>query len=91
MDYGDATVVLYGNDIKNSHVDLIGPSLNIGAKIQNLADPDQILIGNDVYTRLHDSLKQYFVKLDLDKQTWNYTIRDSKKIYPVYAYLGTQN
>ena len=91
MDYGEATVVLYGDDVKNSHVDLIGPSLNIGAKIQNLANPDQILIGNDVYTRLHESLKQYFIKLDLDEQTWNYPSRDSKKIYPVYAYLGKQN
>lgn len=91
MDYGEVTVVLYGDDIKNSHVDLIGPSLNIGAKIQNLASPDQILIGEDVYARLHDSLKKYFVKLDFDKKTWSYTYRDSKKIYPVYAYLGNQN
>jgi class 3 adenylate cyclase len=91
MEHGEATVVLYGNDVKNSHVDLIGPSLNIGAKIQNLASPDQILIGGDVYSKLHDSLKQYFIKLELDKQTWNYTYGDSTKIYPVYAYLGKQN
>ena len=91
MDYGEAAVVLYGDDIKKSHVDLIGTCLNIGAKIQNLASPDQILIGEDVYVRLHESLKQYFMKLDLDKQTWNYTLGDSKKIYPVYAYLGKQN
>ena len=88
MDYGEATVVLYGNDVKNSHVDLIGPPLNIGAKIQNLASPDQILIGEDVYIRLHDSLKQYFLKLKVDKATWNYKQQGSKKIYPVYAYLG---
>ena len=91
MDYGEVTVVLYGNDVKNSHVDLIGPPLNIGAKIQNLASPDQILIGDDVFTRLHNSLKQYFIKLSLDKQTWNYKQPDSKKIYPVYAYVGNQN
>ena len=90
MDYGEVTVVLYGDDVKNSHVDIIGPVLNLGAKIQNLASPDQILIGEDVYSLLHDSLKHYFVKLDLDKQTWNYTYLDSKKIYPVYAYFGNQ-
>ena len=90
MDYGEVTVVLYGDDVKNSHVDLIGPSLNIGAKIQNLASPDQILIGGDVYSRLHESLKQYFIKLDWDNKTWNYTYMDSKEIYPVYAYLGTK-
>jgi class 3 adenylate cyclase len=91
MNYGEATVVLYGNDVKNSHVDLIGPALNIGAKIQNLASPDQILIGDDAYTRLHDSLKQYFVKLPVDKQTWKYKQLGSKKIYPVYAYIGKRN
>ena len=91
MDYGEVTVVLYGNDVKNSHVDLIGPSLNIGAKIQNLANPDQILIGDAVFTRLHNSLKQYFIKLSVDKQTWNYKQLDSKKTYPVYAYVGKQN
>ena len=91
MDYGEAIVVLYGNDVTNSHVDLIGPSLNIGAKIQNLASPDQILIGEEVYARLHNSLKQYFLKLKMDKDTWNYKQGGSKKIYPVYAYAGKQN
>ena len=88
MDYGEATVVLYGNDVQNSHVDLIGPSLNIGAKIQNLASPDQILIGEEVYTRLHNSLKKYFLKLKVGSRTWNYKQQKSKKIYPVYAYVG---
>jgi len=88
MDYGEVTVVLYGDDLKNSHVDMIGPTLNIGAKIQNVANPDQILIGDDVYTRLHDSLKQYFIKLKMPKGVWNYNYRNSKKIYPVYAYIG---
>ncbi|HUU47605.1 MAG TPA: adenylate/guanylate cyclase domain-containing protein [Nitrosopumilaceae archaeon] len=91
MDYGEAIVVLYGNDVTNSHVDLIGPALNIGAKIQNLASPDQILIGEEVYARLHNSLKQYFLKLKMDKDTWNYKQGGSKKIYPVYAYAGKQN
>ena len=91
LDYGEVTIVLYGDDVKLSHVDIIGPSLNMAAKIQGLARPDQILIGEDVYVRLHKSLQKYFVKLELDENTWNYKAQNKKKIYPVYAYSGGQN
>ena len=90
MDHGEVTVVLYGDDVQKSHVDLIGPSLNIASKIQSLARPDQILIGDEIFLRLHDSLREYFTKLNLDKATWDYKSQKSKKIYSVYSYIGNQ-
>ena len=37
-------MVRYGADVEHSHVDLMGPAMNIAAKIQNMAKPNQILI-----------------------------------------------
>ena len=39
VDFGQNIVVRYGADEINSHVDLMGPAMNIAAKIQNMAKP----------------------------------------------------
>ena len=48
VDFGQNIVVRYGADVKHSHVDLMGPAMNIAAKIQNMAKPNQILIGSEI-------------------------------------------
>jgi len=53
VDFGQNIVVRYGADVKHSHVDLMGPAMNIAAKIQNMAKPNQILIRSDVFQRRH--------------------------------------
>lgn len=88
IDYGENTIVRYGDDLKEAHVDILGPSVSMAAKIQNLAQPDQIMVGSDVYTTLHKSIQEYFIHLDLDKSNWNYKSTKTGKIYPVYAYVG---
>src|SRR3990172_7040294 len=47
MDFGQNIIVRYGADKEKSHVDILGPSMNIASKIQNTASPNQILIGYD--------------------------------------------
>lgn len=88
IDHGEVVIVRYGDDPDKDHVDLLGPSINIAAKIQALAQPDQIMIGSDVYERLHDSIMDYFVPLTLSEQQWNYRSRKTGKIYRVYSYVG---
>ena len=88
IDYGENTIVRYGDDLKESHVDILGPSVSMAAKIQNLSHPDQIMIGDDVYTKLHNFIQEYFVKIDLDKLDWDYKSTITRKIYPVFAYIG---
>lgn len=88
IDYGENTIVRYGDDPQEAHVDILGPSVSMAAKIQNLSQPDQIMVGNDIYTKLHNSVKEYFVCLDLDKSYWNYNSSKTGEIYPVYAYVG---
>ena len=88
IDYGENTIVRYGDDPQEAHVDILGPSVSMAAKIQHLSQPDQIMIGNDIFTRLHNSVKGYFTNLDMAKINWNYHSTRTGKIYPVYAYVG---
>ncbi|BDQ30500.1 hypothetical protein NZNM25_08550 [Nitrosopumilus zosterae] len=88
IDYGENTIVRYGDDLQEAHVDILGPSVSMAAKIQNLAQSDQIMVGGDVYAKLHGSIQEYFVNLDLEKSNWDYKSAKTKKVYPVYAYVG---
>lgn len=86
LDYGENMIVRYGADAKKSHVDILGPVMNIASKIQSLAKPNQILIGDDVYTRIHPSIQASFEKVIWKNNEWKYH-RDSGEVYSVYKYL----
>ena len=88
VDFGQNIVVRYGADVKNSHVDLMGPAMNIAAKIQNMAKPNQILIGSDVFERLHPSFQKDFKLLVWSKDEWKYRSRITGEIYNVYEFKG---
>ena len=88
MDFGKNIIVRYGADKENSHVDILGPAMNIAAKIQDKADPNQILIGEDVYLRLHPSSQKSFDRVVWTNTKWKYHDRETGKLYPVYAYVG---
>src|SRR5574342_132983 len=87
MDFGENTIVRYGSDESNSHVDILGPGMSITAKITGLAKPNQILVGEDVYEKLHPTLKQSFKEVEGLGQ-WNYRDRETGRIYRVYGYVG---
>jgi len=87
MDFGENTIVRYGGDESNSHVDILGPGMSIAAKITSLAKPNQILVGEDVYEKLHPTMKQSFKEVEGLGQ-WNYRDRETGKIYRVYACVG---
>ncbi|MCE2498459.1 MAG: adenylate/guanylate cyclase domain-containing protein [Nitrosopumilaceae archaeon] len=84
IDSGQSIVVRYGSDAKMSHVDLIGPVMNIAAKIQNKAAPNHILIGSDVYDKLHPETKKMCSLMKWGKDEWSYRSRKSGGIYSVY-------
>jgi len=84
IDSGQSIVVRYGSDAKTSHVDLIGPVMNIAAKIQNKAAANHVLIGSDVYDRLHPETKDMCSLMKWDKDEWSYRSRKSGGIYSVY-------
>jgi adenylate cyclase len=88
LDYGENIIVRYGADEEKSHVDILGPAMNIASKIQNMARPNQILIGEDVYARLHPSMQKSFEKVVWSKHRWKYQDRETGELYPVFAYIG---
>ncbi len=88
IDFGKNIVVRYGSDERNSHVDLMGPAMNIAAKIQGLARPNQVLIGYDVYSRLHPSIQKRFKEIIWKNKEWRYRSRITGEIYKVYEYKG---
>jgi class 3 adenylate cyclase len=88
VDFGQNIVVRYGADETNSHVDLMGPAMNIAAKIQNMAKPNQILIGSDVSKRLHPNSQKEFQEIIWKNDEWKYRSRLTGDIYQVYEYKG---
>jgi len=88
IDFGENTIIRYGDNEEKSHVDLLGSSMNIAAKIQGHAQQDQILIGGEVYTKLHQHIQEYFEQIKWKDSEWDYRNKVTGKIYPVYAYVG---
>lgn len=86
IDFGQNFVVRYGADIEKSQVDLMGPAMNIAAKIQSMAKPNQILIGGDVYERLHPTLQNEFVQIVWKEDEWKYRSRLTGEIYKVFEH-----
>ena len=87
-DFGQNIVVRYGADVEHSHVDLMGPTINIAAKIQNMAKPNQILIGSDVRERLHQDLQKEFTPILWKKDEWKFRSRLTGEIYKVFEHNG---
>jgi len=88
VDFGQNIVVRYGADVEHSHVDLMGPAMNIAAKIQNMAKPNQILIGSDVYQRIHPATQKEFSQIVWKNNEWRYRSRLTGEIYNVYEFKG---
>jgi len=88
IDFGENTIIRYGNNEEESHVDLLVLSMNMAAKIQGHAQPDQIRIGGEVYAKLHSSIQEYFEQIKWEDNEWNYRNKVTGKIYPVYTYVG---
>ena len=86
VDFGQSIVVRYGSNEQTSHVDLMGPVMNIASKIQNMAKPNQILIGQDVYQRIHPTTQKKNKKTNWAKNEWKFRSRLTGEIYQVYQY-----
>ena len=88
LDYGDNMIVRYGSDKEKSHVDILGPTMNIAAKIQSMAKPQQILIGQYVYEKIHPNVQEKFKKETWSESEWKYNDRKTGKPYTVYSLDG---
>jgi len=87
IDFGKNTVVRYGADEQKAYVDLLGPTMNVASKIQNLAKPNQIIVGQDAYDKLDTHMKEFFSDMtdELVYPLQHYS-DDRDRIYRVYRY-----
>lgn len=92
INFGEIAVVMYGVDmdeynnmiLKRPHLDLIGYTISIVVKMTSLAQPDHIVIGEELYGMFEGKLKDTFKQLSLTRDLWNYSTETTGKIYSIY-------
>jgi class 3 adenylate cyclase len=73
--YGHALVVLYGKNLEEAHIDIVGSSISLASKVASIARPNQILVGEFVYNILKSSsaaVSNSFREVNLDPTKWKY-------------------
>lgn len=85
IDFGNCSIVRYGSDKQRSHIDLIGLTLNLAAKMQHITKPGHITIGEYVYDKLNINCKKLFKKAKTDPNSWKYHELGRKKAYVIYV------
>ncbi|HEY3094417.1 MAG TPA: adenylate/guanylate cyclase domain-containing protein [Nitrososphaera sp.] len=83
VDYGNVQVVLYGKSIELSHIDIVGSSISMAAKMIPLAQKWQIAVGQSVYEKLAN--KNDFVEIKVDPARWTYVDEKSGSSYRLHA------
>jgi adenylate cyclase len=82
IDYGDVQVVLYGKSLERSHIDIVGSSISMAAKMIAFAKTWHIVAGQSLYENLDDNLG--FTLLDVDPARWSYSDEKSGSSYKLY-------
>jgi adenylate cyclase len=94
IDVGDNVVVQYGWDtmtledgrqVRRPHLDILGYTISVTAKMTGIAKPDQIMIGQFVYEALCDEAKEAFAPVQIGPEKWDYVSDYTGKIYKLYG------
>lgn len=86
MDLGEVLVLLYGKSIENSHIDIIGSSISMAAKMLAIVPTGRIIMGQTVRDNLPEEVTRAFVQFDVDESTWSY-VDQNKGRYRLYLVL----
>ena len=89
IEYGSALVLLYGKNIAHAHIDLIGFSISITAKITSLSFPGEVIVGENIFHNLDMDQKKYFIALYAERNSkWDNVMRYNNKLnYRIYKYI----
>lgn len=84
LDSGEAFIKTIGSPRAKQHKDIIGEVVSLAAKIQNLAKPGEILIGEVTARNLHTMWREICEEIKLHDD-WPYKIKDEMpyKVYKV--------
>ena len=94
IDIGEVAIIQYGWDIhtaegkevegkqimfKEPHYDILGHTINVAAKMTNLAKPNGITIGQAAYNILDEKQRSTFEELDISPNIWSYLNEKQEK------------
>lgn len=85
VQYGWDTHTVEGKQFRWPYYDILGYTINVAAKMTNLAKLDQIVIGQMVYDLLDDRQKSTFAPLQIDPAVWGYLSDHTGGIYKLYG------
>lgn len=94
IDVGDNVVVQYGWDtmtledgkvLRRPHLDILGYTISITAKMTSFAEPDQIVVGQFVYDALCGEQQASYKPLSVSPEVWGYMSDYTGKIYQLYG------
>lgn len=84
MDFGQVKIDKVG--IRgNSELSAIGTTVNIASKLENIAKPNEILIGNELF-KLLEQRDQGFSSKQVTIDDWGYHYDKSEEVYSYYLY-----
>ena len=86
LDYGEVLVVLYGKSIERSHIDILGITINMAAKMLPLVRTGQTMVGNSLYENLTAGgvPPQDFVEFDPSNSNWSYVDEKTGRRYRLH-------
>jgi class 3 adenylate cyclase len=70
--------------IRKPHLDVLGYTTSVAAKMTKLAKPNQIMIGQSVYEILDPINKSKFEIVSTSKNAWDYINPSTGKVYSIY-------
>jgi hypothetical protein len=72
--------------IRKPVYDVLSYTMNIAVKMTALANPNHIVIGQQVYDLLDDNQRSAFRRLDVSPEIWSYVSNNTRgNIYNIYA------
>ncbi|MBI2971028.1 MAG: adenylate/guanylate cyclase domain-containing protein [Candidatus Aenigmarchaeota archaeon] len=83
LDSGEATIITVGADKIKKHKDLIGETINIAAKIQSVANKNEILVGEATVKNAHTFWRKLLIKKN-PVEKWDYKDRRTGTSYELY-------
>ncbi|HZD36424.1 MAG TPA: adenylate/guanylate cyclase domain-containing protein [Nitrososphaeraceae archaeon] len=71
--------------VRKPHLDILGYTASIAAKMTGFATPNRIIIGQSVYKSLDSVNKSKFKRMNISKDDWDYINPSTGKVYDIYA------
>ncbi|HEX6645775.1 MAG TPA: hypothetical protein VF047_01200 [Nitrososphaeraceae archaeon] len=79
---GDSIIVLYGKNLNNAHMDIIGSGISIAVKITALVEAKINLFSENIFETILGIAKDIGVKkLDIVNRNWDYKIIKTNRIF----------